>query len=81
LIVTGTSGTSNINFGTCRALKPLRIAVLSWERSAGVREGMGLVGERTTKRKTVSSGSEGRRRPTQRVLVKMVLKGGDSVMA
>jgi hypothetical protein len=55
------------------------MAVLSWARSAGVREGVLLEG--TTKRKTASSVSWGRRRPTQRVLEKRVLKGGDSTMA
>jgi hypothetical protein len=43
----------------------------------GVRE---VPGAGTTKRKTLSSLSWGRRRPTQSVLVKWVLKGGDSTM-
>jgi hypothetical protein len=52
---------------------------LSSARSAGVRVGVLLAG--TTKRKTASSVSWGRRRPTQSVLEKRVLKGGDSTMA
>jgi hypothetical protein len=80
-MVTGISGTSKINLGTWRALRPARMLALSSARSEGVREGVLLLRAGTTKRKTASSASCGRRRPTQSVLEKMLLKGGDSTMA
>jgi hypothetical protein len=38
-MVTGISGTSKINLGTWRALRPARMLALSSARSEGVREG------------------------------------------
>lgn len=77
LMVTGMSSTSKTNLGTWRALRFCRMAALRPLRRDGVRE---WPAAGTTKRKTLSSVSCGRRRPTQRVFVMWVLKGGDSTM-